>query len=127
MKRTLCGLGLVLASGCGGPSFGPDRPATPQEQAVAASAESSLSTFNTDSIDADTFGNMANAIFGLANGSYEPGQTVVLPHGLYTACATIAPDRVDFHCTMDGSTLSGFVSRTVSGTSRVWQLDLSAT
>lgn len=123
MKRSL--VCLLVLGGCGGPDFGPERAPTAQEMANESQSEASLSVFQADSINADSFGNLANSVYGAANTSYT-GMTLPAPR-LYADCATVTPDRVDFHCTgVNGNTnLSGYVTRTVNGTSVAWHVDLS--
>jgi len=118
---------LMLVVGCGGPDFGPNKPATPEQQAVADQAGQSLAVFTADTLDADAFGNMTSSIYAVANESFIPPQTVVMPRGLYAGCATVTPNRIDYNCSLNGTTLSGFVSRTISGGTTKWQVSLSVT
>ena len=124
--KAACVLGLILAAGCGGPSFGPDKPATPQQQAVAQSAERSLGPFLSDTMDPDALGSTLEAMYLVANDSYVPPQMVVAPR-LYAECATVSANRVDFDCTVNNITLKGFVSRTIGGGVTSWQIDLTET
>jgi len=131
MKVVRSGFCLMLLIGCGGRSFGPDHPATVEEQANAQAATSSLTTFNADAIDVDAFAGMASAVYGVANSSYATS-AVLRPRATYTDCATVSADRIDYNCTITDTTstststttLTGYVSRTISGDSRSWHMDL---
>ena len=122
MKRSL--VCLLVLGGCG-KDFGPERAPTAQQMSNEAQSEASLSVFQADTINADQFGNLANSVYGAANTSYS-GMTLPAPR-LYADCATVTDNRVDFHCTgVNGNTnLSGYVTRTVNGTSVAWHVDLS--
>jgi len=118
---------LILAlAGCGGPSFGPDHPATPQQQAVAQSAERSLFTFTSDTMDPEALGGMVEATYLVVNASYVPPQMVIAPR-LYAECAAVAANRVDFNCTINNTTLKGSVARSIGSGAVSWQVDLTET